>query len=62
MWGKRPHTPLTPPYPSTLFGPQVYIISNPLTGADPEILKGGCTKLSGPELPYSGFDPFLNLL
>ena len=32
------------------------------TGADPEILKGGCTKFSGPELPYSGFDPFLNLL
>ena len=27
-------------------------------GADPEILKGGCTKFSGPELPYSGFDPF----
>ena len=34
-----------------------------MTGADPEILKGGCTKFSGPELPYSGFDdPFLNLL
>ena len=32
------------------------------TGADPEILKGGCTKFSGPELPYSGFDPFFNLL
>ena len=32
------------------------------TGADPEILKGGCTKFSGPELPYSGFDAFLNLL
>ena len=31
-------------------------------GADPEILKEGCTKFSGPELPYSGFDPFLNLL
>ena len=35
---------------------------SPVTGADPEILKGGCTKFSGPELPYSGFDPFLNLL
>ena len=22
----------------------------------------GCTKFSGPELPYSGFDPFWNLL
>ena len=33
-----------------------------LPGADPEILKGGCTKFSGPELPYSGFDPFLYLL
>ena len=31
-------------------------------GADPEILKGGCTKFSGPELPCSRFDPFLNLL
>ena len=30
-------------------------------GADPEILKGGCTKFSVP-LPYSGFDPFLNIL
>ena len=29
-----------------------------ITGADPESLKGGCTKFSGPELPYSGFDPF----
>ena len=33
-----------------------------LSGADPEILKGGCTKFSGPELPYSGFDPFFNSL
>ena len=32
------------------------------TGADPEILKEGCTKFSGPELSYSGFDPFLDLL
>ena len=41
-------------------------------GADPEILKvcvvggggerGGHTKLSDPELPYSGFVSFLNLL
>ena len=37
-------------------------ISPPAAGADPEILKGGCTKFSGSELPYSGFDPFLNLL
>ena len=26
------------------------------TKADPEILKRGCTKFSGPELPYSGFE------
>ena len=32
------------------------------TGSDTETLKGGCTKFSGPELPYSGFDPFLNVL
>ena len=32
------------------------------SGTDPEILKGGCTKFSGPKLPYSGFDSFLNLL
>ena len=32
------------------------------SGADPEILKVGCTKFSGPELPYLGFDPFSNLL
>ena len=31
------------------------------SGVDPEILKGGCTKFSGFELPYSGFDPFWNL-
>ena len=31
-------------------------------GADPEILKVGCTKFSGPELPCSRFDPFCNLL
>ena len=31
------------------------------SGVDPEILKGGCTKFSGLELPYSGFDPFWNL-
>ena len=36
--------------------------SESVSGADPEILKGGCTKFYGPELPYSGFDPFLNLL
>ena len=33
-------------------------VTQRLAGADPEILKGGCTKFSGPELPYSGFDPF----
>ena len=38
-----------------------YAIKN-ITGADPEILKGGCTKFSGPELPCSRFDPFFNLL
>ena len=33
-----------------------------LSGADPEILKGGCTKFSGPELPCFRFDPFFILL
>ena len=33
-----------------------------LAGADPEILKGGCTECLGPKLPCSRFDPFLNLL
>ena len=32
------------------------------SGADPEILKVGCTKFSGPELPWYRFDLFLNLL
>ena len=31
-------------------------------GADPEILKGGCTKFSGPESPCFRFDPFFILL
>ena len=31
-------------------------------GADSEILKGGCTKFSGPELQYSSFNPFFNSL
>ena len=31
-------------------------------GADPESLKVGCTKFSGPELSYSGFDPLFDSL